>query len=86
MDLEGQYLIACGLIRGIKWLIAGIYASQIRKVEFFNQLIKALEHYSVENIIMMGDFNAVMDLKKNWINPLEVLLIQKSQQDLENGF
>lgn len=61
MDPEWQYLIASGLIRVVKWLIVGIYAPQTRKVEFFNHLIKSLECYAIENIIIMGDFNAVMD-------------------------
>lgn len=62
VDQEEQYLIACGLIWDIKWLIVGIYVPQMKKY-FFNQLIKKMEHYFVDNVIAMEDFNAVMDKK-----------------------
>lgn len=34
---------------------------RIGKLLFFNDLIKLLDHYLVDNIIIRGDFNAVLD-------------------------
>lgn len=64
-DSEGQYLIMQGLVSGKLWTIAGIYTPQTQKGDFFDLLINELEDFTNGNLIIMGDFNAVMDRKMN---------------------
>lgn len=60
-DPEGHYLITHGVIRGTQWTIVGIYAPQTRKNIFFKLVIKELENFNIHNLVIMRDFNAVMD-------------------------
>lgn len=60
-DPQGQFLIIRGLLKGENWTLVGVYAPQEKKTEFCKSLIKALESYMDDNIILMGNFNAVMD-------------------------
>lgn len=47
----------CGLVQNL----VEIYASQVRKKFFFAGLMNKIERYVEGNLILMGDFNAVVD-------------------------
>lgn len=44
-----------------KVTLIGVYAPQIGNTNYFNLLIKKTEQYREGNVVLMGDFNAVMD-------------------------
>lgn len=62
-DPAGQFLILQGLIKGIKWTLIVPYVPHSNKLEFFVQLIKTINNFFIGNMIIMGDFNAVMDTR-----------------------
>lgn len=73
-DPEGYYLITRGLFQGIQWTIVGIYVPQTKKSVFFKSIMKELESFSIHNLVIMGDFNAVMDhtLDKVYTRPTDL--------------
>lgn len=59
MDSESEFQIMQGLIRNKLWTLAGIYAPQIKKVEFYKSLMKTLEEFTEGNETIKGGFNTI---------------------------
>lgn len=60
-DDDGRYLAVEIMFEGGKPLILGVYAPNGPKELFLKNLKQRLDQESYEQIIMMGDFNGVMD-------------------------
>lgn len=60
-ESEGHLLIIQCLVFGMKWTFTGVYAPQVGKTEFLKSLIKKLEQIETGNLVILADFNAVMN-------------------------
>lgn len=60
-DPQGRFLILRDLLNDLKWIIVGVYAPHTQKTEFFTHLVTLLDPLQEENIVIMGDLNAVMN-------------------------
>lgn len=43
------------------WTMVGICAPQADEEKFFNTVITQIEQHAERNVLLMGDFNCVMD-------------------------
>ena len=65
-DSEGRYLfLKIKFPDNSIWTLANIYAPNSRKEAFFNGMFETFSDYAEGNLLVMGDFNAVMDPKKD---------------------
>lgn len=65
-DKKVRYIIVQGVLEGEDIVIVNIYAPNKKQDKFFQSLIWTLETVIKEDIIiMMGDFNSVVDTKKD---------------------
>lgn len=62
-DQEGRMLAVEVIINNKKTLVVGLYAPNGAKEKFFQLLKKNMDSESYEQIIMMGDYNAVSNPK-----------------------
>ena len=58
----GRTLYVCANIYGMEILFANIYAPNDDNTEFYENLFKEIGEYNIENIVLGGDFNLVLDV------------------------
>lgn len=65
--IDGHFIIIQGSICGVKWCFVGVYAPQTGKSAFFKSLIYNIDLKQDGNLILIGDFNVVVneDLDKS---------------------
>lgn len=62
-DKEGQYVAVEITLYGKKTLLLNIYTPNGSKEKFFINLLKRLQDEAYEDLILVGDFNGVVDPK-----------------------
>lgn len=62
-DLNGHYLGVEITWKGKKCLLVGIYGPQENKNDFYKKIQRKLAKYKYENIIILGNFNGVIQPK-----------------------
>ena len=67
-DKQGRWQILYGLLDDVCTTLVNIYAPNVDNPEFFEKLIREVEHLNCENVIMAGDFNFVLDRQVDCIN------------------
>ena len=65
---SGHYTICTVQIDNKKYSICNAYAPNNDSPEFFQKLMKDMDKYSEENIIIGGDFNLTLDCTKDRLN------------------
>lgn len=61
IDKEGRYVILIGKIDNQDIILVGVYAPNKLQVPFWEELFSHLPQYCQYRILMMEDFNAVLD-------------------------
>ena len=64
-DTQGRYLILQGKIKGEDITLVNVYAPNERQEEFFENILRSLDKLRKGFTILAGDFNMVMDMKKD---------------------
>ena len=60
-DVEGRYLILECSYHDYDFLLCGVYVPNRDDPNFFSQLLKDIAQFNNKEIILMGDFNVVLD-------------------------
>lgn len=61
-DVEGCFLIVKGSMCDIWWILVGVYAPQSGRGIFFTNLIEKIYQFAEGNLILMEDFNVVLNV------------------------
>lgn len=61
-DMDGYFLILKRVMYGLKWTLVGIYAPQSGRGILFSKLIDRIDQLAEGILILIGDFNAVMEV------------------------
>ena len=60
-ELEGRYLIIDIEVRAERFLLCCLYAPNSDSPQFFERVMGELDSFSCQNLVMMGDFNTVLE-------------------------
>lgn len=60
-DGDGQILIFKGQLAGMLWTLVGTYVPHVAKENFFGFLIQQIDQHTEGNLILMGNYNCVMN-------------------------
>lgn len=82
-DSEGHFLGVEIIWNSVKILLLGIYGPQEGKSKFFKKFKRTVEELDYINIIMLGDFNGVVDPQKDRCSRKK---IKESQGKLPQSF
>lgn len=61
-DADGSFLMVKGTMVGLKWTLVEIYAPHTGREGFFSNLVKKIDQHAEGNLILMGDFNVVINI------------------------
>ena len=60
-DNDGRYIICSAKIENVVYTLCNLYAPNQDSPEFFEKIIKTLENYSSDHVIIGGDFNLTLN-------------------------
>lgn len=63
IDTAGRYVILKGKVYSRQIVIAALYAPNIQQVRFWHEFFECLTQFMDNDLVIMGDFNAVFENK-----------------------
>uniref|UniRef100_A0A2D4NF55 exodeoxyribonuclease III n=1 Tax=Micrurus spixii TaxID=129469 RepID=A0A2D4NF55_9SAUR len=71
-DEQGRILMIQINLHQKQLLLVGMYAADDNQKKFYNRLYDKIISVSEENICLIGDFNAIVDVKKDYVSTEQI--------------